>query len=335
MRAMWLRDVQAILARSEVVQWWDAMSKGLSRLEAMKARCEELEQQVRLTEFRAEQTQKNAADALYQAGEYEDTAARIEREAAEIENRSYEAVAQFEAQRIMASDLFSRMGACEHSLLTLQAEVKTLEVSLAGANDPARREELTRALRRKQAEVQRAEHERRESAASYERENSRKLRLWEEVEQMWSRSLDLSLAVAEKRLRSRRSRQRAEQLFREAEENKARVEALRRELEENAKRREEIAHALEELRRQARQIMGCLVGEEFLYWPRRDDNQRAFCVPISDHATGYNIELRARTIYQVGRQRGVQFIEPLVQGAGLSEEADQRLDDFFTLGRKR
>jgi chromosome segregation ATPase len=335
MRAVWLRDVQAILARSEVVQWWEAMGKGLSRLEAMKARCEELEQQVRLTEFRAEQTQKNAADALYQAGEYEDTAARIEREAAEIENRSYEAVAQFEAQRLLASDLFSRMGACEHALLTLQTEAKTLSASVAGAADAVRREELTRALRRKEGEVQRAERDLRDAAASYERENTRKLRLWEEVEQMWSRSLDLSLAVAEKRLRSRRTRQRAEQLFREAEEHKARVESLRHELEENARRREEIGRALEELRRQARQLMGCLVGEEFLYWPRRDDNQRAFCVPISDHATGFNIELRARTVYQVGRQRGVQFIEPLVQGRGIAEDADRRLDDFFTAGRKR
>ena len=111
MKALWQREVQAILQRQDFVKWWESLISLESKKEQIQARHQELLAQVNLMSFKAELTQKNAIDSLYLAGEYEDSAARHLAEAAEIENKSYEAVANFEGQRIEVSDLFSKMGA--------------------------------------------------------------------------------------------------------------------------------------------------------------------------------------------------------------------------------
>jgi hypothetical protein len=56
-------------------------------------------------------------------------------------------------------------------------------------------------------------------------------------------------------------------------------------------------------------------------------------VPINDHAEGFNIELRAKNIYLISRQRGVEFIEPLPPAGEVPEEEDGRIDDFFRRGQ--
>jgi hypothetical protein len=92
---------------------------------------------------------------------------------------------------------------------------------------------------------------------------------------------------------------------------------------------------MEDLRTSARKWFGCLVGEEFLYWPRRENVNEVYCVPINDHAEGFNIELRAKNIYLISRQRGVEFIEPLPPAGEPPEEEDGRIDDFFRSGRPK
>lgn len=307
MKALWLREVQAILGREDFLQWWQSLVDLEQKLAAVGSRFDELLAQVNLMDFRAEFTQKNAIDSLYLAGEYEDTAAQLLAEASEVENKSYEAVANFESQRISVSDLFSRMGAVEHNFLSAKAEAHEVR--------------------------ERLEKELREATALYERENTRKMSLWEEVEQMWARSLDINLGVSERRVKSKRARREAERLFREAEQHKRSSKALQVEAAEAEQKKKEILQTIEDLRTSARKLFGCLVGEEFLYWPRRENVNEVYCIPINDHAEGFNIELRAKNIYLISRQRGVEFIEPLPPAGETPEEEDGRIDDFFRSGR--
>ncbi len=329
MKAIWLREVQAILDSEEFSQWWQTLT-GLEReQDQVRERHEELLAQSTLTAFRAELTQKKAIDTLYEAGELEDSAALLLAESAEIENKAYEAVANFESQRIAVSDLYSQMGAVEHKLLSVQAEVEQLKQQHQESKDGEGRKELARQLRRKQELQADLDRRFRESATEYERGNARKMRLWEEVEQMWSRSLDINLSVAERRAKSRRARRSAEQLFKEAEQHKQAAEGLERQAEEANRKREELEQATGQQRVAAKRMFGCIVGTEFLYWPRRENNKEVYCMPINAHPSGYNIELEAKGLYLVGRQRGVEFIEPIPPEGGVCEEEDRRIDHFF------
>ena len=332
MKALWQREVQAILQRQDFVKWWESLVSLESKKEQIQARHQELLAQVNLMSFKAELTQKNAIDSLYLAGEYEDSAARHLAEAAEIENKSYEAVANFEGQRIEVSDLFSKMGAVEHRFLTRQAEAQSLRITMEGTKEKDKKAELKRHLKSKEKELSRTEKDLRESSAIYERENSRKMSLWEEVEQMWARSLDINMGVSERRIKSRQARRVAEVLFREAEDHKHKSEALQIEAETAKKKSDEVERAIDDQRSAARKFFGCLVGEEFLYWPRREDVNEVYCMSINDHSEGFNIELQARSIYLIHRQRGVEFLEPLPQEGKARIKKDHRLDDFFTKG---
>jgi Txe/YoeB family toxin of Txe-Axe toxin-antitoxin module len=333
MKSLWLREVVAILEKNDFQEWWQSLVDLEQRLSAVQSRYEELLAQVNLMEFRAEFTQKSAIDSLYLAGEYEDTAARLLADAAEIENKSYEAVANFESQRIHVSDLFSRMGAVEHRLLSIETEIRSRKLIKQGADENGEREELERLLRRSEAEAKKLRKDQREATALYERENSRKMSLWEEVEHMWTRSLDINLGVSERRVKSKHARRESERLFKEAEQYKHKAQDLRNESEETKKKTDEIKLSIDNLRSSARKLFGCLVGEEFLYWPRRENNNEVYCVPVNDHAEGFNIELRARNIYLIHRQRGVEFIEPLPPVDETQVDEDRRIDDFFWSGR--
>ena len=329
MKALWLREVKAILEREDFLEWWRALVEMGRERSQMGERHEELLAQANLTDFRAELTQKRAIDTLYEAGELEDAAALLLAESAEIENKAYEAVANFEAQRIAVSDLYSQMGAVEHNFLSVQTAVEQAKADLEKAADADRRKDISRQLRRKQESLSDWDRRLREASSTYERGHSRKMRLWEEVEQMWARSMDINLSVSEKRARSRRARKVAERLFKEAEGHKKSAESLSQQAEHAGGRAGELEQAIGRQRVEARRLFGCIVGEEFLYWPRRENNKEVYCMPIEDHPTGFNIELEARNLYLVDRQRGVEFIEPLPHGDGVAEGQDRRIDDFF------
>ncbi len=328
MKALWLREVQAILAKEDFREWWQVLIDKERERERARERHEELLAQASLTGFRAELTQKNAIDALYQSGELEDSAALLLAESAEIENKAYEAVADFESKRLLVSDLYSQMGAAEHNFLSAQSEIEEIEATLEEAFDEERHREISRRLKRKRELLSGLDRRLHEASATYERGSSRKVSIWEEVEQLWARSLDINLGVAESRARGRRVRKTAERLFQEAEQHKQAAERLASEAEEASREIDEIIEAVEQQRSKARRLFGCIVGEEFLYWPRRENDKEVYCMPVGDHAAGFNIELQARSLYLVSRQQGVEFIEPIPPN-GVEEAEDSRLDDFF------
>jgi hypothetical protein len=332
MKALWLREVLTIVQRDDFGEWWKSRENLEQKLSAAKVRNEELLAQVTLMDFRADLTQKKAIEVLYRGGEYEDVAAQLIAEASEIENKSYEAVANFEMQRIVCSDWFSRMGRAENDLLKTQDRIREKQALLLANQKSEQRKKLQQDLKLKEADLSRNQRELRETSATYERENNRKIRLWEEVEQLWVRSLDINLSVSERKIRSKRSRQESEELFKQAEQFKQSAEVLKRECDQASQKQVDLQRQIDELRSSARRLFGCLVGEEFLYWPRRESNKEVYCVPLADHPDGFNIELQARNVYLVNRQRGVEFIEPVPPFGEAREEQDNRIDAFFSAG---
>ena len=71
-----------------------------------------------------------------------------------------------------------------------------------------------------------------------------------------------------------------------------------------------------------------MVGEDFLYWPSREDSSWILCSPLWDMSEGYNLELKAAGLYRIRRAQGVEFIEPL-PAEDYQEEKDQRLARQF------
>ncbi len=329
MKSFWLREVRQILQSSEFSAWWKAIGDAFQQMEHLTRLLDELHTQASLMGFRAEFTQKKAIALLYQAGEHEDRAAQFLADASEVENKSYEAVAAFEGQRIFVSDMYSRMGALEHHQLSLQSEVRLLREAQDMASDKDQRRELEKQLKRKQGDLARMEKEHREAASAYEHENTRKMSLWEEVEHLWLRSLDINLGVSELKMEGSRARRMSEKLLRLAEQHKKQAESLLAEVEQAEKKQAELEQAIRAQRAGSRRLFGCLSGENFLFWPSRESNGKVYAVSLKDLPDGYNIELQAGGIYIVDRRRGVEFLEPLPPDGEPEPQHDSRIDFFF------
>lgn len=334
MKSFWLREVRQILQSTEFSAWWKEIGDAFRQMEHLSQQLDELHTQASLMAFRAEFTQKKAIALLYRAGEHEDRAAQFLAEASEIENKSYEAVAAFESQRISVSDLYSRMGAMEHRLLSLQSEVGLLREATEMAGNKDQRREMEKQLKRKQSELGRMEKEHREAASLYARENARKMSLWDEVEHLWLRSLDINLGVSELKMEGSRSRRLSEKLFRLAEQHKKQAESLLVEVEQTEKRQGELEQAIRTHLAGSRRLFGCLAGENFVFWPSRESNGKVYAVPLKDLLDGYNIELKAGIIYLVDRKRGVEFLEPLPPGGAPEIRHDSRIDTFFVRSKE-
>lgn len=305
-----LADVRSLLGTPEFTEWWRQLTSARAALRDAGARYEELLAQTTLMDFRAELTQKNAIDTLYRAGEHEDTAANMLFEATDLENKSFKGVGEFEEQRFRSSEAWYRLGA---------AEKKRDEARDKKAPD---------------AELKAAERAFTAAHEEYERENARKLRLWDEVERLWARSAEVSLLVAEERALGKKVRKEAEGLFALAEERKKRAKELKAETEACASQVEGAKAKVSALLSQAREKFGCATGTDFLYFRQKDDQRLAYCVALVEDREGYNVEVKPLGVYQVDRQRGVAFLEPARAAAPSLEEGDRRFEDYFLKGRK-
>jgi len=310
MRVRRLPEIRELVASPEFLDWWAELVTARTALADAEALRDELLAQLTLMEFRAELTQKNAIDTLYRAGEHEDGASRSLAESAELENRSFPGVAAFEEQRFKVSEIWYRLGAAEKALDDAREQK-----SAAGVIDPLERRYRT-------------------LADEYEREMSRRKRLWEEVERLWARSTEVNLTTCEERVLARKVRKESEQLFGLAEERKKKAHAIKVDADAAALAVDHTRQKLGVVRKRARDLFGASVGTDFLYFRQRDDQRQAFAVSLVDDREGYNVEVKALAIYSVDRQRGVGFLEPARSALPSTEEGDRRFETYFLTGRK-
>jgi hypothetical protein len=311
-----LSEVRALISQPEFQQWWAELQAARAEGKTARERYDELLSQATLMEFRAELTQKNAIDTLYRAGEGEDGAASMVFEATELENKSFQAVAEFEEQRFKVSELWYRLGAAEKNA----DEVRDLHSKQKS--------------KKTEAELKAAERLQDSANKEYEKEASRKNQLWERVELIWAKSAEVSLLVAEQRGRSKKIRKEAEALFEHAEAHKQKTADLRRDASAANAAVEAAEHKGQALLTRARDKFGCAAGTDFLYFRQRDNQRMAWCVSLIDDPEGYNLEVKPLTVYLVERGRGVSFLEPAKAETSSNEEGDRRFDDYFLSGRK-
>ncbi len=297
-KARQLSEVREVVNSERFRSWFDALGKARMAAREATLRHEEILTQVHLMEFRAELAQKNATDTLYKSGEYEDLAQATQAESTDLENKSLELVGEFERQRKECSELWAAMS-------SLEQEVET---------NRSRESEL------------------RKTREKYERETAKKNRMWEDVESMWGASLEKNLAVVESNVKSRRVRRESEVLFANAEKSAKSAQSLKSESEQSARDRERAEEGVTALMGQARESFEAIVHEDFLYWPQKDNQKMVYVCPLFSDSQAYNIELKACSIYLCGRERGVEFLEPVVEAAK-NGRLDTRLDDFFMKGR--
>ncbi|MBL9039211.1 MAG: hypothetical protein JNG84_11895, partial [Archangium sp.] len=235
---------------------------------------------------------------------------RLLAESTELENRSFPGVASFEEQRFRVSELWYRLGAAERELD--DAKERT---------PPA-------------GDVQALERRHRVMADEYERELTRRNRLWDDVEKLWTRSAEVNLMTCEARVLGRKVRRSAERLFGLAEERKKNTQALRAETNGSASAVEGARAKLASVRARAKELFGCSVGTDFIYFRHRDDQRHAFAIALVDDREAYNLEVKALAVYTVDRERGVGFLEPARAINASSEEGDRRFETYFLNGRK-
>ncbi len=145
---------------------------------------------------------------------------------------------------------------------------------------------------------------------------------------------EIGLLMAERRVQSRKVRAEAEGLFKQAEERKKRAGGLRTEAEGAAREREAAEEKLSQAGRAAAERFGCATGDEFAYFRQRDDPKAAWAVALIEDLSSYNIEVRPLSLYGVDQRRGVEFLEPAVEGKASDAEGDRRFEDYFLKGRK-
>ena len=289
MRAKSYAEVREVLTSADFRGWFEELGRATQAQKDAAERFDELVTQSTLLDFRAELAQKNAIDTLYQAGECEDLAARLNAESEELENRSFEAVARFEAHRVKATEIWYRLGAIEKALQEQRDHTAP------------------------RAELAKREEEYSLVEAEYRRETEQKEKLWSEVEQLWQSSAEKSLLLHEKTVQGRKVRKLAERLFREAEDRKLRGRKLRMDADEQSVRKGKQQKRIAELLQEAQGRFECAVGEEFLYFRQKENREGIYAVSLISDADSYNLEVAPLAIYQVDRQHGVGLLGQTAQ----------------------
>jgi hypothetical protein len=334
MKSYRLSELRDVIRSTPFTEWWSGFLRSEAEIADKSRRADELSNETAVMELQAELLHRAAADMLSRADDLGDEAARMATQAQEIENRSLDIVAGYEELRFKVSDVWYRLGATERKL-----EEGRDALAAASAASPATAKSGARELKQKQSHaeaiVKQAERQRSALQEEYERETRRKSQLWEEVEGLWARTFEIALLMSERRVDARRVRRDSERLFREAEEKKKQANRCRLEGESAAADRDTALERRRGLMAQARETLGCVVGERFLYWRRKEDDKSAYAVSLFADADTYNIEVRPLAICSVSRQRGAGFLEPArEEWAAPTAEGDRRFEEFFLGSRK-
>jgi hypothetical protein len=315
-----LGDLRELLQGAAFSTWWAEYGRAVAALREAAARHDELVSQSETMMVRSELAQRAAVDALSRAGDTDDEAKRAASEAQALENRALELVGAYEEQRIHTSELWVQLGGAEKALEDRR--------EAAGRGRGRARGQSGTALKA-------AERHLRQTREQYDAEDGKRGALWAQVEAAWAESFERSLLVAERGVAARHVRREAERLFEEAEVRRARAKQLAAEAEATGRDRAAAEKRRAALLAEARSGFDCAAGDRFLYWRHAEDKRAAFAVALADDPDGTNIEVRALSIYTVGRQRGVTLLEPAREGLALTaEEGDRRFEEWLLGPRK-
>lgn len=335
MRGMRLRDIRSLLSSPEFVAWYQEHAKLRAAAHEARAGREELLLQAGLAEHRAEAVQNFADEAVFVAGELEDKAERAAAEHGTIENDAFEGLSAFEVQRQTTTQSWGDLDALEKQLEDRRQQASDLRARGEAARKTGTSEGIAEAERIEarlvdlEATIVQEGKAVDEARDRHRMATERKDRLWSEVEQSWSRSFRASMAHSEYGYQARRVRREIERRFAAAAAERKRIEDLERQAAELASTIERAQATFLGHCARGEQLFGFCLVEEFVCWPKRDDVKHVYCVPLIDEPALFNIEVQALQIYQLERERGLAFIEPVLERDEAADD-DPRLDAFFS-----
>lgn len=306
------RELQQLIASDGFREW--AATHDRLRIQVKAARVGELAV-----------TGDPAVEMMFRAGELDEQAAKYYTEYAAVENQSLEALAAYESQRMRATQYWQLWDAAEKRVQDARTQVNELSSEIEA--EKRRKGDVSRLSERlKEAERQRDQLAKvaEDSKTESDRQYAERLRLWDEVEDSWQRSLRANLARSEYAYQARRSRSEAEALFAGTE-----VDAPMNEQDATAAveaaERDYFAHL-----DAGRDAFKCVLIEEFVFIPIADDSKWVWCVPLVEEPDEFNVQLSRLAIYQIERGRALDYIEPVALAELESaEEDDPRLSAFF------
>ncbi len=313
MKPKWQHEVLELAASPELREWWEELQRTRAEEDSAREQHDELLTQINLLEFRSDLAQRNASDMLFQAGEYEDAAAKALAEMSAMDNRSFRIVGDFEDLRLRVSNLWYELGSKEETVRELQEEIEALSAKGGSSSSEAKKKEAELKAARRDLEV---------ASAAYDKEASRKTKLWAEVEGIWNKSLRINLAVAERRRKAAKVRGMAERLFAQVESNKDRTNKLRAESQRVLEQKNNLTKRLHSMLDAAGERFDCIAGEDFLYWPQREDPRRVYCLALVTDADAYPSPVSPLQVYQSERTSGVDTLTALPETPQVAGEYD-------------
>ena len=333
MKSHRIRSLKELISTSAFREWHSKHNQLNAELLDLEDRREELELSLNIARFETEFIQGNADRTFLSAGDFEDESARSEAEYAAIENDSFQLLSDFEDKSRDEEDARIQLHGLEQQLEQKRYGASERRAEL-GAQDGREGTDTAisdEELKNLGGEIAGLARQVEAARGRLGEEQKRRESLWDQVEETWVTAFRANMRRSEFSYQGRRIRARAERLF-------AKAEVVRRKIDEVSSQLAVVDEKLSSVKadmmrhlEHARKNFDCTVVDEFLFWPHEDDVHAALCVPLVDEQSHFNIQIKALKVYQIERDKGLDFIEP-VPDEEMADE-DPRLESFFNEGR--
>ncbi|MBM64864.1 MAG: hypothetical protein CMH55_01360 [Myxococcales bacterium] len=304
MERLELPAIRSIIQTEQFGSWFAEFSG----LQARRAMLQEELKELNLTRkrmlFEGGHWREEADEVLLESSSLRAQVDNLEADGARAEAEAYRVLMRYENKRAEVTELWERIG--------------VVELRVDDYKDEATRNRIQRKI---QPELNRLRD-------SYRTGSEAKELLWEEHEKLWIRSAEASLTGPEVTIRADRLEARYATLVTEADRYRAQAEGLLEQVNELREDLQAVEQALETLKTSANEHFNCLCHREFLYWLAGDDRDLVYLVPLIDNRDDYNIEVRARQLYQCGAEDGVSRLAPVANDSDDAEDMT-RLREIF------
>ena len=303
MQTKLIADVRAILDSGPFVAWHERYKVAAS--DWMAAR---------------RQDEDPLTDAILRAGGYEELAAIAEISFNALDS-SFEELSHFESQRAHTSEIWTAWNGAESRLADfrhLASETSRSLDALKKADGNANAAQIAKIADRLEAlqlAIERASGDVASRSRELATETARSKELWATVEKTWTAVFRHAMEVVEYKYLARR--------WRECAGHAPSLPLTPGPSETDARA------AFELLVAQAEQRFGAVLVEEFLYWLRTDNPRLGLCVPLVTDRDHLNLQVSALQIYEMHRDKGIEFLEPLPDCTVDPNAPDPRLEAFF------
>ncbi|MAO83667.1 MAG: hypothetical protein VX405_06535 [Myxococcota bacterium] len=276
------------LVQTEQFGSWFAEFTGLqARLGMLQEELNELKLKRRRMLFECDYWRDRADESLLESSRLRAEIENLEADAARAEAEAYRVLMRYENKRAEVTELWEKIG--------------VVELRVDDYRDEATRNRIQKKI---QPELNRLRD-------AYGTGSEAKEQLWDEHEKLWIRSAEASLTGPEVAIQATRLEQRYADLVAKAEGYRKQADELASQVEEANEDLTAVSQALDTLKASANEHFNCLCHREFLYWLAGDDRQLVYLVPLIDNRHDYNIEIRARYLYQCGAEEGVAHLAPV------------------------